>query len=86
VDSAPGDSSRIYFGAWVTLEDASGEERVYRIVGADEFDPKRGWISIDSPMAGALLRHGIDDAVSVSTPQGRQAYVVVDVQYADNSG
>jgi transcription elongation factor GreB len=81
VDKPPSDESRVYFGAWVTLEDETGNEVVYRIVGPDEFDASRGWISMDSPLAGALMRKANDDEVSVEMPGGRKSYVVVGIKY-----
>ncbi len=81
VHEAPRDRRRIFFGARINLESETGEELVYRIVGADELDPKRGHISIDSPLARALLKKSIDDEVSVGTPNGETRYHVVDVGY-----
>lgn len=81
VSAPPSDPSRIYFGAFVTLEDESGKEHHYRIVGPDEFDPHQGWISMDSPMARALMKRTLDDEVSVATPQGEHRYLVVEVRY-----
>ncbi|MGM0675957.1 transcription elongation factor GreB [Ectothiorhodospira marina] len=81
VRDPPTDQARVFFGAWVTLADASGREVVYRIVGADEFDPERGWISLDSPVARALLGKHLDDEVEVETPGGVVRYEVVDVAY-----
>ncbi len=54
---------------------------VYRIVGPDEFDPAKGWISMDSPMACALMRRRIDDEVVVRTPMGDRRYYIVGVRY-----
>src|SRR3989344_3859035 len=56
VDRAPDDPAHIFFGARVTLEDKNGDEFEYRIVGPDEFDMARSDISIDSPLARALLK------------------------------
>lgn len=81
VDTAPSDPDRVFFGAWVTLEDDEGEETIYRIVGPDEFDPKRNWISLDSPMARALMKKTVDDDVTVQTPKGEQHFIIVDVDY-----
>ncbi|MCG8428153.1 MAG: transcription elongation factor GreB [Chromatiales bacterium] len=81
VNSVPTDPEKVFFGAWVTLENSEGDEVCYRIVGADEFDPEKGWISIDSPVAKALLKRAIDDEVVVKTPQGEMRYWVVDVAY-----
>ena len=81
VHEAPAERRRIFFGARITLESEVGAELVYRIVGADEMDPKRGHISMDSPMARALLKKSVDDEVSVGTPNGEVLYRVVDVDY-----
>ncbi len=81
VDQAPSDPTRIYFGAWVTLEDDDGNEHSYRIVGPDEFDPARGWMSIDAPLARALLKKAVDDEVTVTLPQGQATYVITGVRY-----
>lgn len=81
VHEAPSDPGRIYFGAWVRLEDERGNETVYRIVGPDEFDPERGWISLDAPVARALLGKTVDDEVRVELPQGEMEYLVLEVAY-----
>lgn len=77
----PADTTRIFFGAWVTLEDGAGNTSTYRIVGPDELDTGKGWISIDSPLARALLKKGVDEDVRVATPQGEREYFVIDVSY-----
>jgi transcription elongation factor GreB len=81
VSGAPADTTRVYFGAWVTVEDDAGVELSFRIVGADEIDPARHWISVDSPVARAVLRRAIDDELTVRTPGGEVRYCVVDVRY-----
>jgi transcription elongation factor GreB len=83
VSRPPSNAARIFFGAWVTLEDEAGRELVYRIVGADEFDSTRGWISMDSPMARALMKKTLDDEVRVDTPGGVREYIVVGVSYEE---
>lgn len=83
VGAPPADRSRVYFGAWVRVEDDSGEMRVYRIVGADELDPRRGHISLDSPLARALLKKALDDEVTVNTPSGERRYYVAEISYED---
>jgi transcription elongation factor GreB len=82
VNQPPSDSSRVFFGAWVTLEDDSGTEHEYRIVGPDEFDASQGYISMDSPLGRALLRKGLDDEVKVEVPGGSKSYIIVAVRYA----
>jgi transcription elongation factor GreB len=83
VERAPADQSKVRFGAWVTLEDEEGAERRWRIVGPDEFDVSQGKLSMDSPMARAMLGKGLDDEVIVQSPSGEQAYYVTDISYAD---
>jgi transcription elongation factor GreB len=86
VDALPGDTTRIYFGAWVEIEEAdSGEVLRLRIVGPDETDAARGWISIDAPMARALLKKTVDDEVVVERPAGRGVFYVLAVSYAGPS-
>jgi transcription elongation factor GreB len=81
VDRPPADPEKIYFGAWVTLEDELGEESTWRIVGPDEFDLARRAISIDAPMARALLGRRVDDEVLVEAPGGAQRYQVSAITY-----
>ena len=81
VNRPPEDTSRIFFGAWVTLEDEDGEEQRWRIVGPDEFDLNSGKLSMDSPMARSLLGKGVDDEVVVRSPSGDRTYYVVEVSY-----
>jgi transcription elongation factor GreB len=82
VAEAPKDPHRVFFGAWVTLEDDAGDEVTYRIVGPDEFDVDRGFISIDSPVARALLGKRDGDEVTVRRPKGDASYTIVGVRYA----
>jgi transcription elongation factor GreB len=78
----PSDPSAIYFGALFELENADSGERVrYRIVGPDETDAALGWISIDSPLARAVLRKRVDDEFEVELPLGKTAFVVLSVEY-----
>ena len=72
---------RVYFGAWVTLEDDEGESVTYRIVGPDEWAVERGEISIDSPVARALLGKEVGDEVTVRRPKGDAIFEITDVRY-----
>ena len=82
VEAAPTDRDAVFFGASVELEDAgTGESLRYRLVGPDETDPTRGDISIDSPVARALLKKRVDDEVEVQLPSGPRRVVIVDVTY-----
>lgn len=82
VTESPAERTRVFFGAWVTLEDSSGVENEYRIVGPDEFDPAKHWISMDSPLARALLKKAVDDEVQVKLPGGMAHYFIVKVRYS----
>jgi len=83
VTETPSRQDQVFFGAWVELEDASGGLLRCRIMGADEFDPSRHWISIDSPMARALLKKVLDEEVRVLTPSGERTYWILDIRYGD---
>ena len=74
---------KAFFGAWVTLYSISkDDEQTYRIVGKDELDPGKGWISWISPLAKALLGKGEGDSVRVQTPGGEEEYEITAVSYA----
>lgn len=81
VDSPPADPQRVFFGAWVELEDEDGNRRRHRIVGPDEFDLAPGHISMDSPLARALLGRRLDDEVRVELPSGEQLLVITAIDY-----
>ncbi len=81
VDRPPDETGKVRFGAWVDLSDEDGVERCYRIVGADETDAKRGWVSVDSPVARALLGKESGDEVSVTLPEGEVTFEVLEVRY-----
>jgi len=81
VEQTPEVRDRVFFGAWVTLEDEQGEELRYRLVGRDEFDPARGYISVDSPMGRALIRHALDDEIVVERPRGAARFTILEISY-----
>ncbi|MFZ5757986.1 MAG: transcription elongation factor GreB [Pseudomonadota bacterium] len=83
VDRPPNDASRIFFGAWVELEDEDGTPVRYRIVGPDEIDHAPGYISIDAPLARALLKKQVDDEVAVTTPAGTRLWYVTAIRYGN---
>jgi transcription elongation factor GreB len=86
VDAPPTDRDAVFFGARVTLENlSSGEMALYRIVGPDETDAAKGWISIDSPLARAMLKKRFDDEVEAVLPGGIARFAIVDVQYPDDA-
>lgn len=82
VDRPPDDPSRVFFGAWVTLEDEAGELTEFRIVGPDEIDPARRYVSMDAPLSRALMGKRRDAEIRIEVPGGRKSYVVVNIQYA----
>lgn len=81
VDRKPADTSKVFFGAWVEIEDEDGNTFEYRIVGPDEINPEKNYISIDSPMAKALLGKSEDDEVEVRKPSGTSTFYVTAVRY-----
>jgi transcription elongation factor GreB len=83
-EAAPQRRDTVFFGAHIELENAdTGETVRYRIVGPDETDARRGHISIDSPLARAVLSRRIDDAFHVELPAGTVEYIVIDVTYTE---
>lgn len=83
VEPNPAQEGKVFFGAWVKLEDEQGHLKIYRIVGPDEFDPKKNWISIDSPVARSLIGHKVDDEITVNTPNGKAYYYILAIYYHD---
>ena len=82
VDSGPRkDADRVYFGAWVTIEDEEGETQRYQLVGPDEFDATAGRISVDSPVGRALMGRHLGDEVIVRRPKGETVYEVLEIAY-----
>ena len=82
VEDKPRDPSKVFFAAWVTVEDEeTGEQQTFRLVGSDEIDPAQNWISIDSPMAQALIGKSVDDDANVKTPAGDRCFVVTAIKY-----
>ena len=81
VDGPLGDHNKVWFGAWVTLEDEEGAEQVWRIVGPDEFDVSQGKISCDSPLGRALLGQSVGNDIQLETPDGLSYWTLVDVEY-----
>jgi transcription elongation factor GreB len=78
----PAQAGRVFFGAIVEVEDADGACASYQIVGPDEFDVAGGRISIDSPLARALIGRSVGDTIAVVRPKGRVEYTVLEVRYA----
>ena len=85
VEQKPADRQAVFFGAWLQLEDDAGVVLRYRIVGPDETDAARGWISVDSPLARAALKRRIDDEFEAELPGGRRRFVIVAVSYEESA-
>ena len=81
VDQPPSDRGRVFFGAWVELEDADGDRFRYRIVGPDEFDVSPGYISMDAPLARALLGKPLDAEIAIATAEGERRFVITAIEY-----
>ena len=82
VGEPPSDREAVFFGAVVEVENTiDGETQRYRIVGPDETDAKRGYISIDSPLARAMLKKRLDDEFEAQLPGGIQRFVITEVRY-----
>jgi transcription elongation factor GreB len=81
VDRIPSEQNKIYFGAWVTVEDQNDDMHIYRIVGPDEFDVSQGKLSMDSPLAKALLGKRVDDDIVINSPNGQREFYIAKVSY-----
>ena len=84
IEDKPRDPTKVFFAAWVTVEDEEAKEvpQTFRLVGSDEIDPSLNWISIDSPMAQALVGKCLDDEVMVKTPAGPRCFIITGISYA----
>lgn len=82
VDYSPEQDGKVYFGAWVEIENEEGEQKTLRIVGIDEiYDHHPQHISIESPMARALLGKEVDDEIEVHTPSGKKLWYINKIRY-----
>ncbi|AOV95662.1 transcription elongation factor GreB [Edwardsiella hoshinae] len=82
VDYSPQQDGKVFFGAWVEVENDDGLTKRFRIVGYDEIFGRNDYISIDSPMARALLKKEVGDAATVITPSGEAVWYVNAIEYA----
>ncbi|MGI0116354.1 transcription elongation factor GreB [Zooshikella sp. RANM57] len=85
VDSLPEQRDKVYFGAWVTVEDEDGIQARYRIVGTDESDASQGLISIDTPVARAMIGKTLFDEVDLVLPSGQKTITVIAIDYTEPS-
>lgn len=83
VDYSAEQEGKVFFGAWVTVESEDGENKRFRIVGYDEIFTNKHYISVDSPMARALLKKTVGEEAEVQTPTGVQYWQVNSIEYSN---
>lgn len=83
VDYSPQQERRVFFGAWVEIENEEHDLLKFRIVGPDEIYGRNDYISIDSPMARACLKKQVDDEVVVKTPTGEKLWYINSISYQE---
>lgn len=81
VDYSPQQDGKVFFGAWVEVENEDGDTLSFRIVGPDEIYGRKDYISIDSPMARALIKKEVDDEAVVNTPEGPKVWYINAIRY-----
>lgn len=81
IDYSPQQAGKVFFGAWVEIENDDGETKAFRIVGPDEIYGRNDYISIDSPMARAMLKKEVDDEFQVKTPVGVKEWFINKIEY-----
>ena len=82
VDYSPQQEGKVFFGAWVEIENEAGDVKKFRIVGPEEiYGDAKNYISIDSPMARALIKKEVDDDMSVMTPEGEKEWSINSIAY-----
>ena len=84
VDYHPDQDGKVFFGAWVEIENEAGESKRFRITGYDEIFGRKNYISIDSPMARALLKKEVDDEVAVTTEAGTFTWYIIAIDYENS--
>ena len=77
------DTDQVFFGATVTYATSEGGEQTVRIVGIDEMDPARHYVSWVSPVARALIKAREGDTVNLRTPGGEEELEILEVRYED---
>ena len=81
IDYSPEQEGKAFFGAWIKVESEEGETKQFRIVGVDEIYGRQDYISIDSPMARALLKKEVDDEAVVKTPTATVYWTIIEISY-----
>ncbi|MFD2177114.1 transcription elongation factor GreB [Veronia pacifica] len=85
IDYHPQQDGKVFFGAWVEVENEQGETKSFRIVGPDEIYGEKQYISIDSPMARALIKKEVDEEAVVQTPEGPKTWYVNAIRYQQDT-
>lgn len=83
IDYSPQQEGKVFFGATVEIENDQGERLSFKIVGPDEIYDTKNYVSIDSPMARAMLKKEVDDEFVVQTPNGEKAWFINKIEYLD---
>ncbi len=83
VDRLPEQREKVFFGAWIRLAGPDDREVLWRIVGHDEIDPKRGWISIDAPTSRALIGRRVGDVIEVPDAEGGSDWTILTISYEE---
>ena len=81
IDYSPQQEGKVFFGASVEIENEDGEILNFKIVGPDEIYDTKSYISIDSPMARAMLKKEVDDDFLVQTPSGKKEWFINKIDY-----
>lgn len=81
IEHKPSDQTRIFFGATVEIENEQGDIQTFKLVGPDEFDYKPHYLSIDSPMARAMLKRQRDDEFYVKLQDGKKYFTIISIKY-----
>ncbi len=85
VDYSPEQEGKVFFGAWVEVEDEAGNTKTFRIAGYDEIFNRKDYISIDTPMARALVGKSVDDEVVVRSPEGERVWYINSIRYSSEN-
>ena len=83
VSQVPSDKTKAYFGCFISVEGNQGEKSKYRLVGPDEINPEKGYISIDSPLGKAVLGKEVGSKINIQSPQGKLSYELTKVEYSN---
>ena len=86
VAEPPAGADRIYFGAWFEIRDDRGKTATYRVVGPDESDKAKDYLSMDAPLGRAVMGKSLNAVVEVSTPDGTRQFEITAIRYGQKKG